>query len=115
MSTSLEVRLTAQLYTRALTQGTGRQLQAAARPAHTVALRPLLPNKRSRPGAVNLKWNVGAFRNTYGGLGQYDVGHYNAPIIGSPFGVGETLTGQYDLDARYTLFVEHGFMGRRPL
>jgi hypothetical protein len=63
-------------------------------------------------GKVNLKWNVGAFQNTYGGLGQYDVGHYNAPIIGSPFGVGETLTGQYDLSARLTLFLEDGIMGR---
>ncbi|HVZ74997.1 MAG TPA: hypothetical protein VHJ20_21595 [Polyangia bacterium] len=61
---------------------------------------------------VNLKWNVGAFQNTYGGLGQYDVGRYNAPIIGNPFGVGETMTAQYDLNARYTLFVEDGFMGR---
>jgi hypothetical protein len=62
-------------------------------------------------GPLNFKWNVGAFRNTYGGLGQYDVGHYNAAIIGSPTGVGETLTAQYDLNARYTLFVEDGFMG----
>jgi hypothetical protein len=63
-------------------------------------------------GKVNLRWNVGAFQNTYGGLGQYDVGRYNAPIIGSPYGTGETLTGQYDLSARYTLFLEDGFMGR---
>jgi hypothetical protein len=63
-------------------------------------------------GDLNLKWNVGAFQNVYGGLGQYDVGRYNAAIIGNPFGVGETLTAQYDLDARYTLFVEDGFMGR---
>jgi hypothetical protein len=63
-------------------------------------------------GPLNLKWNVGAFQNTYGGLGQYDVGRYNAAIIGNPFGVGETLTAQYDLDARYTLFLEDGFMGR---
>ena len=63
-------------------------------------------------GPLNLKWNVGAFQNAYGGLGQYDVGRYNAAIIGNPFGVGETLTAQYDLDARYTLFVEDGFMGR---
>jgi hypothetical protein len=62
-------------------------------------------------GAFNVRWNVGAFRNTYGGLGQYDVGHYNAPIIGSPTGVGETLTIQYDLTSRYTLFVEDGFFG----
>jgi hypothetical protein len=63
-------------------------------------------------GRANLDWRVGAFSNTYGGLGQYDVGHYNAPIIGSPFGVGETLTGQYDLNATYTLFLEDGIMGR---
>jgi hypothetical protein len=63
-------------------------------------------------GPLNLKWNVGAFQNVYGGLGQYDVGRYNAAIIGNPFGVGETLTGQYDLAARYTLFLEDGFMGR---
>jgi hypothetical protein len=62
--------------------------------------------------SLNLKWNVGAFQNTYGGLGQYDVGRYNAAIIGNPFGVGETLTAQYELGARYTLFVEDGFMGR---
>jgi hypothetical protein len=63
-------------------------------------------------GRLNLKWSVGAFSNTYGGLGQYDVGHYNAPIIGSPFGVGETLTGQYDLNSKYTVFLEDGLMGR---
>src|SRR5262249_22516884 len=63
-------------------------------------------------GPLNLKWNVGAFQNVYGGLGQYDVGRYNAAIIGNPFGVGETLTAQVDLDARYTLFFEDGFMGR---
>jgi hypothetical protein len=63
-------------------------------------------------GPVNAKWNVGAFQNVYGGLGQYDVGRYNAAIIGNPFGVGETLTLQYDLDATHTLFLEDGFMGR---
>jgi hypothetical protein len=63
-------------------------------------------------GKLNLKWNVGAFSNTYGGLGQYDVGRYNAAIIGSPFGVGETLTAQYDLDGTHSLFLEDGVMGR---
>ncbi|HXI55973.1 MAG TPA: hypothetical protein VNO55_07935 [Polyangia bacterium] len=63
-------------------------------------------------GDVNLNWRVGAFTNTYGSLGQYDVGRYNAPLIGSPFGVGETLTGQYDLGSNYTLFLEDGLMGR---
>ncbi len=63
-------------------------------------------------GHLNLKWSVGAFSNTYGGLGQYDVGHYNAAIIGMPFGVGETLTAQYSLSSAYSLFLEDGFMGR---
>jgi hypothetical protein len=63
-------------------------------------------------GKLAMKATVGAFSNTYGGLGQYDVGRYNAPIIGSPFGVGETLTAQYDLDSTHTLFVEDGVMGR---
>lgn len=63
-------------------------------------------------GKLNLKANVGAFSNIYGGLGQYDVGKYNAPIIGSPFGVGETLTAQYPLGGNYTLFLEDGIMGR---
>ena len=63
-------------------------------------------------GKVGMKATVGAFRNTYGGLGQYDVGRYNAAIIGSPFGVGETLQAQYDLDGTYVFFVEDGLMGR---
>ncbi|HVR60303.1 MAG TPA: hypothetical protein VMU50_00315 [Polyangia bacterium] len=63
-------------------------------------------------GRLNLKWSVGAFSNTYGGLGQYDVGHYNAAIIGMPFGVGETLTAQIALDSTYTVFLEDGIMGR---
>ena len=63
-------------------------------------------------GKLNLKATAGAFSNTYGGLGQYDVGRYNAAIIGSPFGLGETLTAQYDLDGTYTLFLEDGIMGR---
>jgi hypothetical protein len=63
-------------------------------------------------GNLSLKANVGAFSNIYGGLGQYDVGKYNAAIIGMPFGVGETLTGQYPLGGNYTLFLEDGLMGR---
>ncbi len=63
-------------------------------------------------GALNLNWTVGAFRNAYGGLGQYGVGQYNAAIIGEPFGVGETLTASYDLNETYSLQLEHGFMGR---
>jgi hypothetical protein len=63
-------------------------------------------------GPFKLKWTAGAFRNIYGGLGQYSVGQYNAAIIGMPFGVGETLTGTYDIDDNHSLLLEHGLMGR---
>jgi hypothetical protein len=63
-------------------------------------------------GDVSLKWTVGAFRNIYGGLGQYGVGQYNAAIIASPFGVGETLTLQYSVTDNLSLILEHGLMGR---
>jgi hypothetical protein len=63
-------------------------------------------------GPFKLKWTAGAFRNIYGGLGQYSVGQYNAAIVAMPFGVGETLTATYDLSDTYTLHFEHGVMGR---
>lgn len=63
-------------------------------------------------GPMNINWTVGAFRNAYGGLGQYGVGQYNAAIIGEPFGVGETLSLSYDLSDSFTLHLEHGIMGR---
>jgi hypothetical protein len=63
-------------------------------------------------GPFKLKWTAGAFRNIYGGLGQYSVGQYNAAIVGMPFGLGETLTATYDLSDNYTLHFEHGVMGR---
>lgn len=63
-------------------------------------------------GDLSLKWTVGAFRNIYGGLGQYGVGQYNAAIIGSPFGVGETLSLQYAVSDSFAVVFEHGLMGR---
>ena len=61
---------------------------------------------------VNLNWTVGAFRNSYGSLGQYGAGQYNAAIVGSPFGVGETLSLKVMLGDSFSLIGEHGFMGR---
>jgi hypothetical protein len=61
---------------------------------------------------LRVHWTAGAFRNIYGGLGQYSVGQYNAQIIGMPFGVGETLTAQYDITDKLTLHLEDGLMGR---
>ncbi|APR79120.1 Hypothetical protein A7982_04467 [Minicystis rosea] len=61
---------------------------------------------------LSVNWTVGAFRNSYGPLGQYGAGQYNAAIIGSPFGVGETLSAKYRLSSSFSLVAEHGFMGR---
>ena len=63
-------------------------------------------------GDFSLNWTVGAFRNQYGALGQYSAGQYNAAIIGSPFGIGETLSAKYALSDSFALVGEHGFMGR---
>jgi hypothetical protein len=63
-------------------------------------------------GKFRVHWTAGAFRNIYGGLAQYSVGQYNAHIIGMPFGVGETLTAQYDVSDDVTVHVEDGIMGR---
>jgi hypothetical protein len=61
---------------------------------------------------LGINWTVGAFRNSYGTLGQYGAGQYNAAIIGSPFGVGETLSVKYALSSSFSLIAEHGIMGR---
>lgn len=63
-------------------------------------------------GGLSLNWTVGAFRNSYGTLGQYGAGQYNAAVIGSPYGVGETLSAKYALSDDYSLVLEHGVMGR---
>jgi hypothetical protein len=63
-------------------------------------------------GDFHLMFTAGAFRNPYGGLGQYGDGQYNTAIIGAPSGVGETLTAEYQLSDDFTLIAEHGFMGR---
>jgi len=61
---------------------------------------------------LTLNWTVGVFRNAYGSLGQYGAGQYNAAIVGSPFGVGETLSAKYKLSSSLSLIAEHGVMGR---
>ncbi|HSC87707.1 MAG TPA: hypothetical protein VLC09_10575 [Polyangiaceae bacterium] len=66
---------------------------------------PLLDNLR-------LNWTAGAFRNIYGGLGQYGAGQYNTIMIGMPYGVGETASFKWDLGTDYSVTLEHGIMGR---
>ncbi len=61
---------------------------------------------------VDINWTVGAFRNQYGGLGQYGAGQYNTVIIGQTNGVGETLALKYRMTPKTTLTLEHGLMGK---
>jgi hypothetical protein len=63
-------------------------------------------------GDLSLNWTIGAFRNSYGTLGQYGAGQYNAAIIGSPFGIGETLSAKYAISSSFAVIAEHGVMGR---
>jgi hypothetical protein len=62
-------------------------------------------------GDFSLTATAGVYRNTYGGLGQYGVGQYNAAIIGVPYGIGETLTAKYAVSSDFSLVLEHGLMG----
>jgi hypothetical protein len=59
-----------------------------------------------------LRTTVGAFRASYGGLGQYGAGQYNTFIIGMPYGVGGMYTLAYDVNSNFTLQLEHGLIGR---
>jgi hypothetical protein len=62
-------------------------------------------------GKLRLAWNVGAFSQPYGYLGEYGGGLYTPPLIGRVSGVGETLNAEYDLDDQLMLVVEDGFHG----
>jgi hypothetical protein len=66
-----------------------------------------------RMGGWKLGAQVGYFYNFYGNLGQYTPGMYTNSIIGSPRGVGETVTAEYRIDPKLSLLIEHGIMGNR--
>src|SRR5207247_2045569 len=61
---------------------------------------------------LRLEWNVGAFGNRYGAMGEWSEGQYGTSLIASLTGIGETLTASYDLSRDYVLQVEHGIKGK---
>ena len=64
-------------------------------------------------GPLRPRVKTGYFGPYYGGLGEYGLGMYTNPLVGSPRGVGELITVEYRLRPTLTLFFEHGFMGSR--
>lgn len=62
--------------------------------------------------SVAFNWTVGAFRNQYGGLGQYGAGQYNTVMIGQAEGVGENVYVEITPSTKYAIYLEHGFMGK---
>lgn len=55
--------------------------------------------------------NVGAFTNRYGGMGEYDEGHYSTPVIARINGLGENIAATFAL-GDITLLIEQGFVGQ---
>lgn len=69
-------------------------------------------------GGADVEIDVGAFANRYGGMGDYDLGRYDTPIIARVGGVGETLRIHVPLAPNTTFLAEHGVSGqldRAPL
>lgn len=64
-------------------------------------------------GGFRLRWNVGYFANSYGGLSQYGNGIYTSPVVGGPRGVGETTVAELELSEDLVAVAEHGIMGNR--
>lgn len=60
--------------------------------------------------ALNL--NVGAFANTYGNMGEYDLGRYGTPLLFRVGGVGATARGDFKLNDDLTLTAEAGIQGQ---
>jgi hypothetical protein len=67
---------------------------------------------------TNVEFDVGAFANRYGSMGEYDTGRYDTPMIARVAGVGSTGRINVDLANDMVFLAELGFMGqwdRAPL
>jgi hypothetical protein len=58
-------------------------------------------------GKLRLGWTLGAFGNTYGALGNYGGGLFQA-VVGRVQGVGINTAAEYDLTSTLVLTAEHG-------
>lgn len=69
--------------------------------------------KPMRVGDFRLRFNIGYFDASYGGLGRYGTGMYQAQVIGITRGVGELTAAEYDLSDTVVATLEHGIMSAR--
>lgn len=60
----------------------------------------------------DLEFDVGGFANRYGGMGEYDLGRYDTPLIARVGGVGETTRLRAPLAGGLTFLAEHGLMSQ---
>lgn len=66
-----------------------------------------------KPGlGIGLEIDVGGFANRYGGMGEYDLGRYDTPIIARVGGVGETARVRVPLGGDLSFLAEQGVMGQ---
>jgi len=66
----------------------------------------------------DLKFDVGAFANRYGSLGEYDTGRYDTPVVARVAGVGYTAHAAIPISQDLTFLAEDGTTGqfdRAPL
>ena len=63
-------------------------------------------------GGLDLQIDVGGFSERYGGMGEYDLGRYDTPVIARVGGVGETARLRYALGEKLMFVAEHGIMGQ---
>jgi hypothetical protein len=63
------------------------------------------------PKNLSLKLNAGAFSSRYGATGEYDLGRYGTPLIGTINGVGEKISAGIGLGDDFNIQLEQGFQG----
>jgi hypothetical protein len=63
-------------------------------------------------GGLDLTFDVGGFSDRYGGMGEYDLGRYDTPVIARLGGVGETTRLRYPISEKLSFLAEHGLMGQ---
>lgn len=61
--------------------------------------------------ALLVKFNLGAFSNRYGNMGENDEGQYGTPMIARINGVGETITASFGV-GDWAFSVEQGIQGQ---
>jgi hypothetical protein len=81
------------------TENVGSQLGIAQA---YVTLTPKLGSK------ARVRWKVGSFWDKYGMSGKYDAGKYDMYLFGRTHTMGETVSGEYDLDD-FTVRAAQGF------